>query len=54
MSVANEQAGKTEVDELDGWETIIGLEIHAQIKTGRKLFSCKLILNTEKAGGRSD
>ncbi|TYJ57274.1 glutamyl-tRNA(Gln) amidotransferase subunit B, mitochondrial [Cryptococcus floricola] len=23
----------------DGWQTVIGLEIHAQIKTGRKLFS---------------
>lgn len=23
----------------DTWETVIGLEIHAQLKTGRKLFS---------------
>ena len=40
--MANEPIGKAEVDELDGWDTIIGLEIHAQIKTGRKLFSRKL------------
>lgn len=26
--------------DLAGWETIIGLEIHAQLKTSRKLFSC--------------
>ncbi|RXK42267.1 aspartyl/glutamyl-tRNA(Asn/Gln) amidotransferase, B subunit [Tremella mesenterica] len=25
--------------EEDGWQTVIGLEIHAQLKTGRKLFS---------------
>jgi hypothetical protein len=23
----------------DGWETVIGLEIHAQLRTGSKLFS---------------
>lgn len=23
----------------DGWQTVIGLEIHAQLRTGRKLFS---------------
>ena len=40
--MANEPIGKAEVDELDGWDTIIGLEIHAQIKAGRKLFSRKL------------
>ena len=40
--MGNESIGKAEVDELDGWDTIIGLEIHAQIKTRRKLFSCKL------------
>jgi hypothetical protein len=27
------------IDESEEWETIIGLEIHAQIRTGRKLFS---------------
>ncbi|WWC90442.1 aspartyl/glutamyl-tRNA(Asn/Gln) amidotransferase, B subunit [Kwoniella dendrophila CBS 6074] len=27
------------IDGEDDWETIIGLEIHAQLKTGRKLFS---------------
>jgi aspartyl-tRNA(Asn)/glutamyl-tRNA(Gln) amidotransferase subunit B len=26
----------------DGWELIVGLEIHAQIRTGRKLFSREL------------
>ncbi|WWD19307.1 glutamyl-tRNA(Gln) amidotransferase subunit B, mitochondrial [Kwoniella shandongensis] len=35
------KAKSTEADNgLDGeWETVIGLEIHAQLKTGRKLFS---------------
>jgi hypothetical protein len=27
----------------DAWETVIGLEIHAQLRTGSKLFSGKLI-----------
>lgn len=26
----------------DGWELVVGLEIHAQLKTGRKLFSGEL------------
>lgn len=26
----------------EGWQTVIGLEIHAQIKTGKKLFSSKI------------
>lgn len=26
----------------EGYQTVIGLEIHAQIKTGRKLFSSKI------------
>lgn len=28
----------------DGWHTIIGLEIHAQLKAEEKLFSCEYIL----------
>lgn len=39
---AGRQPGRVEDDGLDGWETIIGLEIHAQIRTSRKLFSGKL------------
>lgn len=27
----------------DGWELVVGLEIHAQLKTGRKLFSGELL-----------
>lgn len=27
----------------DGWELVVGLEIHAQLRTGRKLFSRELI-----------
>lgn len=36
------QPTKDQIDNVDltGWETIIGLEIHAQLKTSRKLFSC--------------
>ena len=36
------QPTKEQIDNVDltGWETIIGLEIHAQLKTSRKLFSC--------------
>lgn len=26
----------------DGWELVVGLEIHAQLRTGRKLFSREL------------
>jgi hypothetical protein len=37
------QITKEQMDKVDltGWETIIGLEIHAQLKTARKLFSCR-------------
>lgn len=36
------QITKEQIDKVNlaGWETIIGLEIHAQLKTSRKLFSC--------------
>jgi hypothetical protein len=37
---SNDELARAERDELEDWETVIGLEIHAQIKTGRKLFSC--------------
>ncbi len=29
----------------DSWQTVIGLEIHAQLKTGRKLFSSRSLFN---------
>jgi hypothetical protein len=40
------QITKEQIDNVDltGWETIIGLEIHAQLKTSRKLFSCRDLL----------
>lgn len=28
-----------------GWELVVGLEIHAQLRTGRKLFSRELTLD---------
>jgi hypothetical protein len=42
----NTQVTKEQIENVDltGWETIIGLEIHAQLKTSRKLFSCMHLL----------
>lgn len=42
LDSANVQASDATIENVDltGWETIIGLEIHTQLKTRRKLFSC--------------
>ena len=32
-------SSSTAAADQDGWQTVIGLEIHAQLRTGRKLFS---------------
>jgi hypothetical protein len=42
------KAKKQEIDpRLKNWELTVGIEIHAQLNTARKLFSCKC-----KAGGK--
>jgi aspartyl-tRNA(Asn)/glutamyl-tRNA(Gln) amidotransferase subunit B len=36
------RAASTQAAPDDGWELVVGLEIHAQLRTGRKLFSREL------------